>query len=103
MGQTEGPREDSDPAITKRRVWQALLARGFVTHEEYNLVGRHYGFVSIGRGKRAGAFLRSAGPAAGWALLGLAAALEIAARARPELRGPIDGIQELLRALGGAS
>lgn len=83
------------PVDLKRRNAQKLLALGYISPEDYNALGRLHGFVSPAPRSPA-AKARVALSLTGYALLLLGAVAEIAATRRPELRGPLEGLLDVV-------
>lgn len=76
-----------------------LLAQGVLTHEEYNLIGRHYGFVSP-PARTLGAKALTWASVAGYGFLLAAAVAEAVAIRHPELKGPLETIRNIGEMVG---
>jgi hypothetical protein len=99
MGQ---PQEQAQETIDqKRRVYQMLLARGQISLDDYEAIGRLSGFVSPAK-RSIGASVRIGASVTGYVLLALGAVAEIAATKNPELRGPLKMLAELAQLFAGA-
>lgn len=80
----------------KRRYWQEMFARGWVSIEEFEAVGRLHGWVAPTRSAQ----VLTGASVLGYVLLGLGAVAEIAGSRNPELRGPLSTLIEVLRLVG---
>lgn len=69
-----------------------LLVNGVITAEEYELLAQLHGFHPPTLGQR----IRRVAPWIGYLSLGLAAGVEIAAQLRPELRGPLEQLRDVV-------
>lgn len=87
----------------KRRNAQLLHAKGLISREEYDALGRLHGFVPSESSTGSKALV--VGAVLGYGFIILGAAVEIVSIYKPELRGPLtdmlDGLGQLLPLFGG--
>jgi hypothetical protein len=88
----------------KRRNAQLLLAKGLISREEYDALGRLHGFVAS-EPSSTGSKALVVGAVLGYGFIILGAVVEIVSIYKPELRGPLtdmlDGLGKLLPFFGG--
>lgn len=90
-----------DPVALKRRNAQQLLARGMISLEDYDALGRLHGFVSPEK-STAGAKVLTGASILGYVLLALAAVAEIVATRHPEMRGPLETLTKVAELIGNS-
>lgn len=87
--------------LVRRRNAQEMLAKGMISREDYDTIGRLNGFVAKTTKDKA----LTVASVSGFVLLAAGAAVEIASTHNPALRGPLSGLLEvvhlIVQGLGG--
>lgn len=80
---------------------QGLYARGNISLDEYDVLGRYHGFIKTRVQPSVATRARSVASWAGVAMLVLGAVAQVAATRRPDLKGPLDALVEVAELVTG--